>query len=99
MVREHRGKFTNFKYEEPGSFAVEYDPRNNADKNEAELDLYVDTASGHIVKVRANFATSRVRALPKLGLADGFTCAEGQVTFKIDAETNPTSVFDRRAAK
>ena len=99
MVREHRGKFTNFKYEEPGSFAVEYDPRNNADKNEAELDLYVDTASGHIVKVRANFATSRVRALPKLGLADGFTSAEGQVTFKIDAETNPTSVFDRRDAK
>ena len=99
MVREHRNKFTSFKYEEPGSFTVEYDPRNSADKNEASLDLFVDTASGHIVKVRARFATSRIKALPKLGLSDGFTSAEGQVNFKIDAETNPTSLFDKKRAK
>lgn len=90
MVESHRGTYTKFSYEEPEGFKVRFNAKDEGGNNgETMLNIYVDIKTGYILKVDADFSRNDIETLPKLKLSDGFLCAKGNVTFKIDAESCP----------
>lgn len=92
MLERYRGRTTKITYTEPGTFNMTYDAsKENADK--AALEIWVDKASGHVVKVSCEMTAAKVEALPGLKLLQGFTHGEGALTFTMDAEASPSSLI------
>lgn len=89
MLPRYMGKPSRLSYRESG-FHLDYDP----DDHEAGLSVWVDKASGHVVKVEAE-VNGTAAALPKLALFRGFSLydSNGALHFTMTAESCPTRML------
>ena len=99
MTERKAGTETNFEYYEPpradgtGEFRFTYSPGDAERK--AEIDIWVDTESGYILKAVASM-DGEVTYLPDLLLTRGwsFKDGKGKVRLDIDSESWPSKLLD-----